>query len=1522
MNEQKKKLFEKGVSMLALVITIIVIIIIAAVIWMGSHGTIDSASRSMFYQELENVEDIVSGKRIDNQTDGITEEIRERGFYKSYVENPPAGFASFSDTSIYGYVVDLELIDYLDNHRGHDYERYKGDVEKNIVVFGKDDVYIYDANGKVYYAKGFEEDGTLIYSTESKKDGPRIVSVDKNTSADRKKVTLRIGVEKKGDGDLTVTVDGKEARYETEANGLQYFLFDVYENRRYDILAEEEGYGEDSTQIVVTEIDAETYTITYDANGGRNAPSPQIKTENVTMTITSSKPVKDGYTFLGWSNIKETDTAIYRAGGEYVLDGDATLYAVWQEGADRTFNVMYSANGGEGEPQAQLNVESPFTVSSVIPKRDGYGFDGWAKVPNAKEAEYHGGDKVTITENITLYAIWIKDTKTIKLNVNPEDAGTVTGEGARPQGARVTISTSANIGYVFKNWSVESGGVTLSNPTSSTTTFIMPNKDVVIRANYDISGLTVRYNANKGQGAPTAKTANYGETITVSSVVPTRAGYDFMGWALDPTATTASYHAGDSYLMTENVVFYAVWKVKVENVTVTYNLNGGTGDFPDQTTIKGGTITIYNKMPERLDWTFKGWTLVPNRFEGEAVHGEAIYQPGELYERTTSATLYAVWRDEKPPTLNLDVQQVGDETVLIATAHDEGVIDGYSWTKSSNTPATWSTDLGVGTKDLTTKLTLTEKGTHYIYVKDVAGNISSRSIEVYEVSYNANSGVGGPTKSQFKAKGYPLKLYAEKPTKVDYTFLGWSITGTNTDVYTSSATYTKDADLPLRAVWGPTFFTLSSYTGATQIDGAILNVQITRSEYTGTITITNSDTDVVNAKLNGDVLTVEPNIKIGTATITLVESREKSTKTYTVTVGKGIRKSSLNQTSKIFIYGDSSETYDITYRGKDVTCTASTSNSNVATATVSGKKLTVIPKNVGQATIKVTIPEDDQYITQTLEFSATVNKKDIIVTPDSNQQKVYDGTATTPTLTYKYTGQVTGETPDFTGELTRNAGSIVGTYEITLGSLQLIDNGRFLKSNYQIKLNTTKVYFSITPQPVNVPEAITGQVYDGTVKYGIVDNALYIRSADYAKIPAGNYTATVSLKDTHNYMWSSDKSNTPKNINWSITALTLEDGRITIANIPDQVYTAKPITPTITVRFNSTTLTLDTDYTVAYKDNLNTGTATVTVTGRGNYQGTKTTTFKIINANMTVTQDNYSGVYDNKEHQITLTPTWPSNGYTIYYSTEQPLTASNYSTAATTNPKFKDVTTTTVYFYIVAPNFNAYSGSRTVQISRRNISGATVSGISDVTFNGNNITQNIIITDSAIGYTLVNGVDYNIQYSDNLYPGTAKVAILATGNYTGSINKTFTIFGETINIYKDTEALVEQITVSLSKSINGVTTLQYSEDNSSWSNYSAPFVIYHDCTIFARTVFNGVVIGSNSLKITNICEHNFTQVSCTDNSYCIYCGKVNQYAWGHNFSYQDTSSTYMRTAANCITQATYWYRCANPRLHSFFIWGY
>lgn len=71
------------------------------------------------------------------------------------------------------------------------------------------------------------------------------------------------------------------------------------------------------------------HTVSYNANGGTGAPDNQKKIYGSVLTLSSVRPTRDGYVFMGWATSSAGDVA-YMPGSTYGVDADVTLYAVWQ----------------------------------------------------------------------------------------------------------------------------------------------------------------------------------------------------------------------------------------------------------------------------------------------------------------------------------------------------------------------------------------------------------------------------------------------------------------------------------------------------------------------------------------------------------------------------------------------------------------------------------------------------------------------------------------------------------------------------------------------------------------------------------------------------------------------------------------------------------------------------------------------------------------------------------------------------------------------------------------------------------------------------------------------------------------------------------------------------------------------------------------------------------------------------------------------------------------------------------------
>lgn len=147
-----------------------------------------------------------------------------------------------------------------------------------------------------------------------------------------------------------------------------------------------------------------SYKVSYNANGGSGAPGTQTKWHGTALTLSSTKPTRTGYTFLGWSTSSTATSATWAAGGSYTTNASDTLYAVWKA---NTYTVKFNANGGTGAPENQTKTYGKaLTLSSTKPTRTNYNFKGWGTSASSTTVSYAAGASYTANAGITLYAIW------------------------------------------------------------------------------------------------------------------------------------------------------------------------------------------------------------------------------------------------------------------------------------------------------------------------------------------------------------------------------------------------------------------------------------------------------------------------------------------------------------------------------------------------------------------------------------------------------------------------------------------------------------------------------------------------------------------------------------------------------------------------------------------------------------------------------------------------------------------------------------------------------------------------------------------------------------------------------------------------------------------------------------------------------------------------------------------------------------------------------------------------------------
>jgi len=146
--------------------------------------------------------------------------------------------------------------------------------------------------------------------------------------------------------------------------------------------------------------------VTFDANGGENAPEPQTVYSGSGTVLTTAEPTRDGYTFLGWSSTSSTGEFLCFPGDRYLVASQSTLYAVWVEdifvirfdpGTDVTDSVQASS------PSSSLtcgNNSFELTLPAAL-EREGNVFGGWSyTTPTGTTMVYQPGETVILSDEM------------------------------------------------------------------------------------------------------------------------------------------------------------------------------------------------------------------------------------------------------------------------------------------------------------------------------------------------------------------------------------------------------------------------------------------------------------------------------------------------------------------------------------------------------------------------------------------------------------------------------------------------------------------------------------------------------------------------------------------------------------------------------------------------------------------------------------------------------------------------------------------------------------------------------------------------------------------------------------------------------------------------------------------------------------------------------------------------------------------------------------------------------------------
>ena len=493
------------------------------------------------------------------------------------------------------------------------------------------------------------------------------------------------------------------------------------------------------------------YSVSYVANGGSNIPSSEsysLKVASKDIAINTSKiPSRANYQFLGYAESATGDVVYaYNANSRTFTPSSFTLtaanpnkilYAVFTE--IFTHSVSYSANGAS-VPSSRTITTTALTSSisvdtSVIPSKTSSNFLGYAESSTATTPDYvyNSANNTFTPADVTfgststaktLYAVF-QDVYTYTINYYA-DQGTNVPESTiintTDTSRNVNISTSipSRTGHKFLGWDENPNATTPTYAYSSNTfspaavAFATQKRTYnlyAIWAEYNSFSLSYDLNYNAGASATVPPAEEEADTTAASktysintTVIPTRSGYQFLGYATSNTASVPTYtyssntFTPNSITLTKTnniVVLYAVW---AKTYSLSYNANSGSGvpsSASAQATDASYSFAISNTtIPTRSGYKFLGYDTSSTATTPTYVYNSSnnSFTPASitLTESAASKTLYAIWAKIYTYTLSYNANQ-GSNVPNAKT---------YSGTETAHEFPIWATGDPIPTRSL------------------------------------------------------------------------------------------------------------------------------------------------------------------------------------------------------------------------------------------------------------------------------------------------------------------------------------------------------------------------------------------------------------------------------------------------------------------------------------------------------------------------------------------------------------------------------------------------------------------------------------------------------------------------------------------------------------------------------------------------------------------------------------------------------------------------------------------------------
>ena len=383
----------------------------------------------------------------------------------------------------------------------------------------------------------------------------------------------------------------------------------------------------------------DSYTISYDTDGGSEAPTSTDCPSGTLVSVTSDIPTKEGHQFVNWLQSGPSDTpTTFSPGDDIDCNGSITLVAQWTQ---VSYYITFNPNMQTGQGVYFTCFWGENFVTNNSPDYPGYNFVAWQ---NSNTLEEHAASvSLPCDGNKNFRALWEPASYTVSYSANGGNGAPASQSCVDGETITLPSTTPARSGYTFSGWdtgTVDSFGQQIIFQPGDDIN--CGNGDLTLTAMWEVAIVNYDVAYEYGNGDPdTVLTCEEGTSFTVADA-PTRQGYEFTRWARlgSPSGTFGFSNPGDTVPCDEDVGLTAQWEAG--NYTITYALGNGE---PDATLTcqasESGPLSVFiaADAPARQWFIFDGWTT----------QDLGVVQPGALVT-CADMTLTAIWSADTTDT--------------------------------------------------------------------------------------------------------------------------------------------------------------------------------------------------------------------------------------------------------------------------------------------------------------------------------------------------------------------------------------------------------------------------------------------------------------------------------------------------------------------------------------------------------------------------------------------------------------------------------------------------------------------------------------------------------------------------------------------------------------------------------------------------------------------------------------------------------------------------------------------------------